>query len=92
MPDSADDDLPVPAFWNKPTASKPSTTYDLPLYHKPCWCLACVSACMRMFCNNFCSVCVSVHLCSLVYSLLFELYDFVPSIHTVTVTVTVYLF
>ncbi len=23
-------------FWNKPTASKPSTTYDLPLYHKPC--------------------------------------------------------
>ncbi len=36
MPDSADDGLPVPVFWNKPTASKPSSTYDLPLYHKPC--------------------------------------------------------
>jgi hypothetical protein len=82
MPDSADDGLPVPVFWNKPTAYKPSTTYDLPLYHKPCWCVACVSVCMRVFCNNFCSVCVSIHLCSLVYSLLFELYDFVPSIHS----------
>ncbi len=56
MPDSADDDLPVPVFWNKPTASKPSTTYDVPLYHKPCQCVACASVCMRVFCNNFCSV------------------------------------
>jgi hypothetical protein len=36
MPDSADDSLPVPVFWNQPTASKRSTTYDLPLFHKPC--------------------------------------------------------
>ncbi len=36
---------------------------------------------MRVFCNNFCSVCISVHLCSLVYFVLFQLYDFVPSIH-----------
>jgi hypothetical protein len=34
---------------------------------------------MRVFCNDFCSVCVSVHLCFFVYSLLFQLYDFVPS-------------
>jgi hypothetical protein len=26
MPDSADDGLPLLVFWNKPTASKPSTT------------------------------------------------------------------
>ena len=42
---------------------------------------------MRVFCNNFCSVCVCVHLCSLskcilshvslVYSLLLQLYGFV---------------
>ncbi len=38
--------------------------------------------CMRVFCNNFCSLRVSVHLCSLVYSLLFQLYDFVPSTHS----------
>ncbi len=37
---------------------------------------------MRMFFNNFCCVCVFVHLCSLVYSLLFQLYNFVPSIHS----------
>jgi hypothetical protein len=36
LSDSADDGLPVPVFWNKPTASKPSTTYDLPLYHNLC--------------------------------------------------------
>jgi hypothetical protein len=52
MPDIADDGLPV----NKPTVSKPSTTYDLPLYHKPCYSVACVFVCMRVFCNNFCSV------------------------------------
>ena len=34
-----------------------------------------VSVCMSVFCNNFCSVCVCVHLCSLVYSLLFQMYD-----------------
>ncbi len=62
---SADDGLPVSVSWNKPTASEPSTTYDLPLYHKPCWCVACVFVCMRVFCNNFCSVCVYFHLCSL---------------------------
>jgi hypothetical protein len=28
-------------------------------------------------CNTFCSVCVCVHLCSLVYSLLLQLYGFV---------------
>jgi hypothetical protein len=75
MPDSADDGLPDPIFWNKPTASKPSSTYDLPLYHKPCWCFACVSVCMRVlsvFCNNFCSVCACVHLCSLVNHVLFN--------------------
>ncbi len=32
---------------------------------------------MRVFWNNFCSVCVSVHLCSLVHFLLFQLYYFV---------------
>jgi len=36
MPDSADNGLPVPVFWDKPTASKPSLTYDHPLHHKPC--------------------------------------------------------
>ena len=56
MPDSADDGLPVPVFWNKPTASKPSTTYDLPLYHKPCYSVACVFVCMHVFYNNCCSV------------------------------------
>ncbi len=30
-----------------------------------------------VFCNNFCSVCSCFHLCSLVYSLFFQLYGFV---------------
>ncbi len=33
MPHSADNGLPLPIFWNKPTAIKPSTTNDLPLHH-----------------------------------------------------------
>ncbi len=74
MSDSADDGLSVPVFRNKPTASRPYTTYDLPLYHKPCHYVASVCVCMRVFCNNFCSVCVCARLCSRVYSLLFQLY------------------
>jgi hypothetical protein len=31
---------------------------------------ACVSVRMRVFCNNFCSLCVSVHLCSREFSTL----------------------
>ncbi len=106
----ADDGLPLTVLRTKalgtaesgPTASKPSTTYDLPMCHKPCdgasatvshvficvllhpgsdafyawW----VSVCMRVFSNNLCCVQVvfqCVHLSSLVYPLLLQLYSFV---------------
>jgi hypothetical protein len=58
--------LPESLFFGKsrgPTAYKPSTTYDLPLYHRPCWCVTCISVCMRVRCKNLCSVCVCVHVC-----------------------------
>jgi hypothetical protein len=86
---SADNGLPLRAHkpGPGPTASEPSTTYNLPRYHKPYWCVACVSVCMRVLCNNFCSVCVCVQLCSLskyihshvslVYALLSQLYGLV---------------
>jgi hypothetical protein len=45
-----------PLFWDKQTASKPCTTYDLPLYHKPCWCRARVLS-VRALCP-----CVLVHI------------------------------
>ena len=48
------DCLPVPVFWNKPTASKPSTTYDVPLYHNR------VSVSLAFLCVCAFSVTISV--------------------------------
>ncbi len=86
-PDSADNGLPLPVFLEQASSLETFHYLDVPLYHKPCYCIACVSVSMRVFCNNFCSVFVCVHVCCLstcilshvspLYSLLIHLYGFV---------------
>jgi hypothetical protein len=50
VPDSADDRLPFSVFFGTNQQHlKPFIIYDLPLYHKLCWCVACVSVCVRLF-------------------------------------------
>jgi hypothetical protein len=77
MPDSAGDGLPLSVSqWfgtSQQHLNLPLPTISLyafskvyalyPLYHKACQCVACVSVCMHVFCDNFCSVCVCVCVC-----------------------------
>ena len=78
MPDSAEDGLLVPFFFG--TSQQHLSFHHLQSPFVPQTVLVCrMCSCIyaSVLCGNFCSVCVRVHLCSLVYSEPLQLYGFV---------------